>query len=864
LAYTPYTLPLIVAAAVATALAAFSLRHRDVPGRRTFALLMVGVAIWAAGYALEISAVEPQAKLFWAKCQYFGIAAVPLLWLRFAIRYVGESSWLAPGRFALLAVPPAITLAAAWMNERLGWIWESISLDTSLGFAMLDFDYGPGFWAYAGYAYLLVLIGVLLLFRAIIRLPRIGTRQGAVLLLAALAPWAGNALYLTGTNPFPRLDLTPFGFTITGLAIAWGMGRFGFMSTIPVAHRAMIEGIQAGVVALDAHDHIVELNPAAERMFRLRSDDVVGKPAPLVFAHHPEVIGWLTMPGERKERGMLELDGAPREFDIRSVMLRDRHRLAGRLITFHDISELAAAEREAELAKELAETANQAKSQFLANVSHEIRTPLNAIIGMTELTLEGELAAEQREYLQIVRSSAESLLATISDILDFSKLEFRKLELDAIDFDLHEVVAETIKTVAVAAAGKPIVLRSTIAADVPRALRGDPLRVRQVLSNLVSNAIKFTPEGEVGVEIRLAGGNEQPGGDRVRLDIAVTDTGIGISPEQRSRIFESFAQADASTTRLYGGTGLGLSIATHLLGLMDGSIDVDSEIGAGSTFHCTMVLEAGAADSAPATAGGPRTGGDAAAPGRGDDGLPQMRVLVADDNPVNQRMTRSLLESRGHRVQVVGDGREAIAAVGAEDFDLVLMDVQMPHVGGIEATRAIREAESFTGRHLPIIALSAQAMAEDGERFLEAGMDAYLPKPLDAAGLFRLMADLLAKSAAPAAIERGAVLARIGGDEELLREIIDLYLEDAPSVMATIAGALAAGDCEGVWKGAHRLKGAVGSLSATAAFTAAQRLEAAGKDGDLAALAPAFAALEHEVARLQDALLAMRDEAAPD
>ena len=257
-----YTLPLIVAAAIALGLAFFVLRHRDVPGWVTFSLLMVGVFVWSAGYALEISAVAEPTKIFWAKMQYFGIVAVPLLWLRFVIHYVGESAWMTVGRFALLSIGPALTLFFVWFTPNM--IWSRVDVDSSLGFPMLAFEYGAGLWAYAGYSYLLLLIGALVLFRAIVRLPRLGSRQGAVVLFAALAPWDGNALYLTRSNPFPLLDLTPFSFTLSGLAVAWGMGRFQFMGTVPVAHRAIIEGMQNGVVALDPSENIVELNPAAE------------------------------------------------------------------------------------------------------------------------------------------------------------------------------------------------------------------------------------------------------------------------------------------------------------------------------------------------------------------------------------------------------------------------------------------------------------------------------------------------------------------------------------------------------------------------------------------------------------------------
>jgi len=909
LEFTPYTLPLIVAAVIALGLAGFTLRYREIPGRVTFAILMFAVAVWSAGYALEISAVATETKIFWAKVQYFGIAVIPLLWLRFVVHYVGESAWMTTGRFALLAIGPLLTVTFVWFNESLELIWRlPIEVDESLGFPMLVFDYGPGLWAHAGYSYVLLLIGALVLLRAIVRLPRLGSRQGAVVLIAALAPWAGNALYLTGKNPWPLLDLTPFSFTVTGLAVAWGMGRFQFMGTVPVAHRAIIASMESGVVALDTADNIVEINPAAERMFDLRAADVVGKSIRRVFAGHPEVIDWLTTQRETTLRGTFVAGGVQREFDIRILLLYDRRRHAGRLITFHDISKLAVAEREAEAAKENAEAANRSKSEFLANVSHEIRTPLNAIIGMTDLSLEGELSDRQREHLEIVRSSAGSLLSIINDILDFSKIEVRKLELDRVDFDIRKVVRETVKMLAVTASGKPLKLVCMIAPDVPAVVVGDALRLRQVLSNLIANAIKFTSEGEVRVDVRLAEQDQGADAGGVRLHFAVSDTGIGISDEDKKLIFESFAQADASTTRIYGGTGLGLSIASHLIGLMGGAIDVESEIGTGSTFRFDIVVGGSdvSAESLAHPTGEPPAVAvanlaeveiDAAQPGhvratvadlsdvvgsptrdRGaavpeEDGGSRWRLLVAEDNLVNQRVASTLLESRGHEVKVVGDGQEAIEALGESEFDLVLMDIQMPRLDGIDATRSIRAGEQWTGKHVPIVAITAHAMAGDRERFLEAGMDAYVPKPLDARVLFETIGRLLGDGGsepesqtpeeAPSeetlseetpVIDRAAVLEKLGGDEELLAEIIELYLDDAPKVLDSIRAAFATEDVEGVWKAAHRLKGSVGSLSADPAFQAAKHLEEVGRKGDLAAAVQAFEALEREAERLAEEL----------
>ncbi len=737
--HTPYTLPLIATATFATSLALFVLFRRPVPGRIAFATLMLAVTTWSVGYALEIGAAAYDAKVFWAKVQYIGIGAVPLLWFCFVMFFVGESEWLTARRFAGLAVIPVTTVALAWSNDSLGLIWSKISVNESLGFSMLEFEYGAGLWTHAAYSYLLLTTGTLVLIRAIVRVPRIGAQQIAVVLVAALAPWASNAVYLSGTNPFPLLDLTPFSFVLSGVAVAWGMGRFQFMSTVPVAHRAIIRGMQAGVIALDTSDNVAVLNPGAEDMFDLRSDEVVGRPVEVVFAASPEVAGWLKSDQVPSQRASLVVRGHLREFDVHTMRLTDRGIRVGQLTTFYDVSTLVAAEREAKRARESAEAASRAKTEFLANVSHEIRTPLNAIIGMTDLTLEGDLDPKSRDHLGVARSAADALLAIITDILDASKIEEGRLVLDCANFDLAQMVQTTTEMLSGTIRDKPITMRSSIARDVPRVVKGDASRLRQVLLNLLSNAAKFTHAGEVAVELRL---DDEPAQDgRIRLRFAVSDTGIGISAADRGRIFEPFAQADASTTRLYGGSGLGLSISKHLVRLMGGRIWVESEPGEGSTFVFSVEVGAAGVSGMELEAAGTsppmsQESHDARVPAGA-------RVLVAEDNVANRDLSAALLQSRGHEVTIVRNGREAVAALREAEFDIVLMDVRMPGMDGIAATRAVREAELQSGRHVPIIALTAQAMEGDRERFLEAGMDDFVSKPVDAQVLFSVMAKLL-------------------------------------------------------------------------------------------------------------------------
>jgi len=545
--------------------------------------------------------------------------------------------------------------------------------------------------------------------------------------------------------------------------------------------------------------------------------------------------------------------------------------------------ELIAANRNLEetgrVAREMADRAealSAAKSDFLANMTHEVRTPLNGILGMTGLALETQLQSDQREYLELVKSSAEALLSLVNDVLDFSKYEVGKLGLDCVEFSLRALVRDVLRPLALRASVSGLAFESVIEDQAPDRLIGDPLRISQVLRNLAGNAIKFTNAGQVSVNVRA----ESIEGSKVTLRLSVVDTGIGIPPEKHRMIFEPFTQADGSTTRKYGGTGLGLSISTGLVELMGGRIWVESEVGQGSAFHFTLPLEL----APPAQSSEPGPSPSSTQERCKQDGAKRkLRILVAEDNSVNQRLAARLLEREGHSVTIAGSGQEALELSERERFDLILMDVQMPDLDGLQATARIRERERGSGRRVPIVAMTAQAAESDRVRCLESGMDAYVTKPIRVPDLMRMIETVVPETVVPESVVPGGnsmngnvtlkessvedqllqldeslALSRVGGDVDLLKEVVELFLDDYPSTFEKIKGAVTSRDATALEHHAHSLKGSVSTFGANRAFEAAFTLEKQGRSGDLTDAPDGLLQLEQALEALRPELILLR------
>ncbi len=1016
-----FTVLLFITTGALAAFALYAWLRRGVAGAPAFVWLALAVAEWVLTYALELGTDDLPRKIFYAQLQYLGIAFVPLAWLAFTLQYTGRGAWLTLRKLALLMIEPLITLLLVFSNGMHGLIWSSVGTAGEL--MPLPVEHGPWFWVHVAFSYVLMLLGSILLVRAIVRSPIVYRRQAAALLLGAAAPWLGNALYVFRQNPLDPLDLTPAGFALSALAVGWALFRYRLLDLVPVAHSAIVAGLRDGMIVLDARNRVVDLNPTAERILNQRVAAVLGQPVEQLLADQPELVAYCRGAAEARTEITLGEAEAPRSYEVQIVSLPgQRGDSSGRLVMLHDVTGRKQAEAALQLAKEAAEGATSAKSQFLATMSHEIRTPMNGVIGMTRLLLDTNLDAQQREFVETIRTSGNALLEVINDILDFSRIEADRLELEHAPFDLRACLEQAFSLVALKAAERSLDLAYSIDPHVPLSFIGDHGRLRQILINLLDNAIKFTDSGEVVVSVTTEGRglrtepNQTPLSPQssVLVTFSVRDTGIGIPHDRLDHLFKSFSQIDTAARRANSGSGLGLVISKRLSELMGGTMWVESEQGRGSTFYFTIVAELtpseawiflpgampqlagkrllvvddnvhsrrmlagqaqawgllardtasgaealdwirngdpfdGAVLAAQASdmdaptlaaeirkhrdshalplimlvslgqheAGGeasmgsfevilttplklsqlhatlvsifdqpPIQAGQAASQARVEAPPPTgtpLRVLLAEDDRVSQKLLMYLLQKIDCRADVVGDGRAALRALERQPYDIMLLDVQMPKMDGLVVARSICQHWPKDQRPY-MIAVTANALQGDREECLNAGMDDYISKPVQEEELIQAidrcralprpitasavpapatapgaaLPDTGLAESAPAAIDLqalGKVRAMLGeSTSQLFAELIDTYLNDTPELLATLRAAAARGDATTFRRAAHKLRSSSVFLGATTLAGLCDEVEQVARAGTTANSTEWVRRTEAEFARVKDAL----------
>lgn len=565
-------------------------------------IFLLGIAQWSASSSGTLMSTHLDAQVFFSSFKYIGVTTTVTAFWAFAVTYTGREHWLTRRTIALLLVEPVIVLVAVATNPLHGLMWPEhypIMVDQ---FSMFDSDHGPFFWLHAGYAYVLLIFASGLLITYLIRSRHLIRSQVGTVLIGVAAPWVTNLLFLTGNNPVSYFDLTPLSFTITGIVAAWSLTRFHLFDLVPVARSTVIERMPDGMLVLDEQDRLVDANPAFARLIETRDiGTLISKPVSewlpesmqglfADFQSKPGHSGALTISNETGERF----------YDVQIQALTDQQgKPSGRLVMIRNVTELRRAMQQVReqndtltitnqqlmVAREEAVQANRLKSEFLATMSHELRTPLNAIIGYTDLMLvgvSGEVSDKQHAYLQRIMSNGEHLLTLINNLLDISRIEAGRMEVQAQPFSPVQALRNTADRMQSIADQQGLNLETTLDPALPDQLIGDISRIEQILINLLGNALKFTEEGEVRVALRRV--------DDATWSMQVSDTGIGIPPEAQRYIFDEFRQVDGSTSREYGGSGLGLAIVRRLVDMMDGTVTVTSKENEGSTFTVQLPL----------------------------------------------------------------------------------------------------------------------------------------------------------------------------------------------------------------------------------------------------------------------------------
>ncbi|WP_207429750.1 histidine kinase N-terminal 7TM domain-containing protein [Pedobacter sp. SYSU D00535] len=680
--------------------------------------LMLAAALWAFAYALELMQTNLARMITIVKIEYIGIAFLPAFWMLFVLKFLGKETYLRIRYISLLFLVPLVTVIMVWSNEWHRLHYTIVYLEEHGNFNLFKFQEGPWYIVFTIYYYLVLLLSVVLLLKSKVDSDVLLRKQKRFLVAGALVPWFFNMLYLLGIRPSNGIDLTPFAFMISSFCFTFALLKYQLFNILPIAREQIVEALQEGVLVIDNEERIIDFNPKMASILALDASQLAGQS---VYQLLPDLECIERISSETEITVGKSIVGRTYALTI-SDLYDKKGRIRGKILLFKDVTERKESEIALLKAKEAAELATLAKDQFLSTMSHEIRTPMNSILGFTHLLLQNNPREDQKEFLGIQRFSAENLLVLINDILDFSKIQSGKLHIEETPVDFTSLLQNIYATLKNAAAEKGIDLVLTLPAEGLPTVLGDPVRLSQIFVNLAGNAIKFTEKGRVEISAEALKIEHE----RTTVLFRISDTGIGIDPDKIDQIFESFTQASADTTRRFGGSGLGLTITKQLLRLMKSDVSVSSMPGKGSVFSFQLELKNAADQQQQKIV--------AAKPD--ENLLVGKNVLIVDDNAMNVLLAKQFLKKWNIRFGIAKNGLEALNEVQSNDYDLVLMDLQMPEMDGYTATREIRRLPDGKFRELPIIALSASALAEVQEKVFEAGMTDFLTKPFTPDTLF--------------------------------------------------------------------------------------------------------------------------------
>lgn len=713
-----YIFLLIITSGGSLVLAYLTWKRRKAQGASSLSVFMMAIVIWSGFQAATLIANDFYAKAVLSSLRYIGIELAPVAFLGFAWNYANRSKTFIRNQFIRSLLLPAVFMVFLCTNSIHHLFFTRLYMDNGI----LVLDNGPIFWVNMIYLYFFIAFSLFLLIKAYRTSISKYKAQAAIIMIGGTAAVLANLLYNFGLLPWKYVDITPTAFSLTGLIFFYALFRFRLFEVVPIARGLLVEEMDDAFIVIDNQGRVLDMNKKARQLIlsgNKNDEDYVGVNIDLVCEGWRELAAAIQDDGSEHAHIVYNNPARAQYYDLNKTKIYDKdNNVSGRIIGLRNITNLQEALQAAKEAQETAEHASKVKGEFLANMSHEIRTPMNAVLGISEMLRSDQLnQEEQKRYAQMIMDSAEALMTIINDILDLSKVEAGKLVLDIRAFNLKRLVEEAVETFKMGVSTPDLTINLHMNDEFPQSLLGDAVRFRQILINLVGNAVKFTHKGSVDIYLKLTGKTNS----KCNIELVVADTGIGIPQNKLKTIFESFEQADGSTTRRYGGTGLGLSIVRSLVELMHGTISVQSQLDHGSTFTINIPMEIAA--------------------GIGEDDQTQqdteiidkitgLKVLVAEDNKINREIVKVNLSKLGCEFDMVENGALAVEQYEKQHYDVILMDIHMPEMDGLEATQIIRAKERLTQEHVTIIALTASAMEDDIRKCLEAGMNAHVSKPV--------------------------------------------------------------------------------------------------------------------------------------